>query len=137
MNRMHGTVIVLETEGEISLVEIAVEGARLTSLVLESEASAVYLAAGSPVTAFFKESEVSIAIAPASGLTIRNRIPCSILTVAEGRILSHLTLAWKGGTLHSLITTRALHELRLVPGLRVEALVKATEVSLAEGHAAL
>ena len=134
MNRLFGTVTVLETEGELSLVEVDVSGARLTSLVLESAGSAGYLAVGKPVTVFFKESEVSLALPPISGLSIRNRIACVIETVTEGRILSHLMLRCEAGALHSLISTHALRELRLSPGQAVEALIKATEVSLAEGH---
>lgn len=134
MNRLLGTVIVLETEGDISLVEVDASGVRLISLVLESTASSAHLAAGRPVTVLFKESEVSISLQPASPMTIRNRIPCVIRTLTEGRILSHLTLDWNGGILHALVTTRAVRDLRLVPGLPVEALIKATEVSLAEGH---
>lgn len=134
MNRMPGTVAALETEGEISLVEVDVPGARLTALVLESAESAAYLAVGSPVTVLFKETEVSIALGTAPGLSIRNRLPCSIRSVAEGRILSHLILEGASGVVHSLITTRAVREMGLRPGLAVHALIKSTEVSLAVGH---
>jgi molybdate transport system regulatory protein len=137
MNRLQGIVTALETEGEISLVELDVRGLSLTSLVLESAHSAGYLVPGSPVTVYFKESEVSIALAPAQGLSIRNRIACKIQTVTEGRILSHLVLECPQTRLHSLISTRALRELGLQPGLAVHALIKATEVSLAEGHVRL
>jgi len=122
----------LETEGDISIVEVDVQGDRITSLVLESAETAGYLAPGSPVTVLFKESEVSIGIAPYAGLSIRNRLPCAVRAINQGRILSHLILDYKGRTLHSLISTHALLDMRLQPGMRVEALIKATEVSLAE-----
>jgi molybdate transport system regulatory protein len=134
MNRLQGTVTLLETEGEISLVEVDVRGEKLTSLVLESAASGAYLAPGRPVTVLFKESELSIALAPSPGISIRNRLPCVISSIRSGRILSHLVLEFKGSSLHSLISTHAVGELGLRPGLAVEALIKATEVSLAEGH---
>jgi len=134
---MPGTVVALETEGEISLVEVDVDGRRLSSLVLESSESAAYIAVGSPVTVLFKESEVSLSLADCPSLSIRNRLPGIIMSIAEGRILTHVILDCGVRTLHSLITTHALRELGLRPGLAVQALIKSTEVSLAEGHASL
>jgi molybdate transport system regulatory protein len=134
MNRLFGTVTALESEGDISLVEIDVQGDRLTSLVVESGASAAYLAPGLPVTVRFKESEVSIAVGGAPAVSIRNRLTCSIREITAGRILSHLILDYYGATLHSLISTKALKDLDLQIGMNVYALIKATEVSLGEGH---
>ena len=137
MNRFFGTVAALETEGEISLVEIDVQGDRLTSLVLESESSSAYLAKGKPVTVLFKESEVSVAVGDIPNVSIRNRLPCAVRAINSGRILSHLVLDYRGATLHALISTHAQEALGLKPGLAVYALIKATEVSLAEGHVAV
>ena len=134
MNRLNGTVASLETEGDISLVEVEVPGGRLFSLVLESEATSGYLAPGSKVTAQFKESEVALAPGAAPLLSIRNRLPCVIRSIREGRLLTHLILEFGRSELHSLISTRALHELGLRAGSDVTALIKATEVGLAEGH---
>lgn len=135
MNRLSGTITALETEGEISLVEMDVHGCRLTSLVLESERSADYLAPGKSINVLFKESEVSLALGACLDLSIRNRLPCSIRGITGGRILSHVDLEFGPYTLHSLITTQALRELGLKAGMPVYALIKSTEVSLAEGHA--
>lgn len=139
MNRLHGAVSALDGEGDLSLVEIDAGGLRLTSLVLESARTAAWLAPGRPVTVLFKESEVALATcdpAALAGLSIRNRLPCAVRAIAAGRILAHVELDCGGGVLHALISARACAELRLAPGMRVTALIKATEVSLAEGHAA-
>jgi molybdate transport system regulatory protein len=135
MNKLSGTVHSLESAGDICLVEVDVLGDLITSLVLEPAGADGYLAVGKPVSVLFKESEVSIATAPVAGISIRNRLACTIVSIAEGGILSHLGLEYKGQVLHSLITTRALRQLRLQNGQKVEALIKSTEVSLQEGHA--
>jgi molybdate transport system regulatory protein len=134
MNRLFGTVSDLETEGDFSLVGIDVSGARVTSLVLEDAASSAYLAPGNPVTVLFKESEVSLAAGPLPRVSIRNRLPCRVLSVATGGILSHVVLEFAGDRLHAVISAQAARELGLGPGVPVHALIKATEVGLAEGH---
>jgi len=134
MNRLFGTVADLESEGDFSLVGIDVAGTRLTALVLESAASAAYLAPGNPITVLFKESEVSLAVGPIPRISIRNRLSCQVVSLAEGGMLAHVVLAFAGTRLHSIISARAARELDLKPGASVHALVKATEVGLAEGH---
>ena len=136
MNRLQGNVVAWETSGDLCLVEVEVAGARITSLVLESPETAGF-AAGKPVTVLFKESEVSLAASPTAGISIRNRLPCVVTAVVEGKILSHVVLDYRGHRLHSLITTHALRELALAQGREVTALIKSTEVSLLEGHAGL
>lgn len=146
MNRLHGIVAALESEGDLSLVEIDAGGIRLSSLVLDSVRSAAWLAPGSAVTVLFKESEVALAAgdpAQLAPLSIRNRLPCAVRAITAGRILAHIELecgledepARGSATLHALISARACAELGLAPGMAVTALIKATEVSLAEGHA--
>src|SRR4051812_2358313 len=123
MNRLFGTVSDLESEGEFSLVGIDVAGTRLTALVLETAASAAsYLAPGNPITVHFKESEVSLAVGPVPRISIRNRLPCQVVSLAEGGILAHVVLAFAETRLHALISARAARELELSPGSSVYAL---------------
>ncbi len=132
MNKIPGIVTSFHSEGEISLVEIHAFGTTLSALVLESANTCAYLQIGKPVMVFFKESEVSLSLPPATGLSIRNRIPCEIKSVTQGKILCDLSLVWEGGLLHSLITLRAFQDLKLMPGMSVIALIKSTEVSLGD-----
>ncbi len=134
MNRLFGKVAECKTEGDISLVGVDVAGSRITSLVIESADTATYLAPGSPVTVLFKESEVSLAVGPAPRISIRNRLPCEVVSLTGSGILAHVVLTFGGTLLHSLISVQAARELGLQPGSLVHALIKATEVGLAEGH---
>ena len=137
MNRLFGTVSDLECEGEFSLVGIDVAGIRLSSIVLETTASSAYLAPGNPITVLFKESEVSLAVGPEPRVSIRNRLPCEVISVTEGGILAHVVVAFAGSRMHAVISARAARELELGPGIPVYALIKATDVALAEGHVRL
>ncbi len=134
MNKISGIVTAVISEGEISLVEVNAFGITLSALVLESANTCAYMQIGMPVMVFFKESEASICLPPVMGLSIRNRIPCEIKSVTKGNILCHLALEWEGGRLHALITLRAYQELKLIQGMNVVALIKSTEVSLADSN---
>lgn len=137
MNRLFGTVSDLECEGEFSLVGIDVAGMRLSSIVLETASSSAYLGPGNPITVLFKESEVSLAVGPEPRVSIRNRLPCEVVSVNEGGILAHVVVACAGSRMHAVISARAARELELGPGKLAYALIKATDVALAEGHVRL
>lgn len=130
MNKLAGIVVGVESEGDISLVEVDVQGTRLFSLVVETPESADYLEPGKTLFVMFKESEVSLAIPPLSAISIRNRLPCRVRRVTAGKLLAHLEIEHKAGPIQALITTRALRDLGLDPGDDVLALVKSTEVVL-------
>jgi molybdate transport system regulatory protein len=137
MNRLEGVVAARAAEGGVSLVEVDVGGAVLSALTLEAPD---WLAPGCPAAAVFKESEVALAAGPAAaalaGLSIRNRLPCTVRAVRAGRILAHVELDWRGKALHALISARSCADLALAPGMPVVALIKSTEVALAESDAA-
>jgi molybdopterin-binding protein len=134
MNRFFGTVLGLETSGEISLVDVDVGGAIFTSLVLETETSSEYLKPGTKVMVFFKESEVALATGDSLAISIRNQIKCQAASVKAEGLLAHATLSFSGKMLHALITARAARQLDLSFGATVYALIKSTDVSLAAGH---
>ena len=133
MNRLDGTVTAIESNGFVSLVDVAAGPHAFTALLLESPASAPYLAVGRAVTVLFKETEVSLAKSLAGELSLRNRIPAKVVSVRRGDILSEVVLDGGAGVrLTSIVTTRAVGRLALAPGDGVEALIKANEVSLTE-----
>jgi molybdopterin-binding protein len=55
---------------------------------------------------------------------------CTVQHIERGELLSKISLAFKGYTVTSAITTRSVDSLQLAIGDEVEALVKANEVSL-------
>ncbi len=132
MNQLRGRIAAVETNGFVSLVDVAVGSDTFTAILLETPASAPYLAAGREVQVLFKETEVSLAKGLSGLLSLRNRIRARVQDIRRGEILSEVALDYHGHTLASIITTRAVARLALQAGDEVEALIKANEISLRE-----
>ena len=67
-----------------------------------------------------------------TAVNARNQFRGKIKEVIEGPVVSEVDVETAGGLIvTSVITTRSVKELGLVPGRDVIALVKATEVSIA------
>jgi len=137
MNRLPGVIAAIESNDLLSLVDVTVGGDTFTALLLETPATAPYLAVGKPVSVLFKETEVSLAKNLTGQISLRNRIKGTVRHIRRGEILSEVALDCHGQTLTSIITTRAVARLELAEGDEVEALVKANEVTLMEADHAL
>jgi molybdopterin-binding protein len=62
--------------------------------------------------------------------SIRNQLPGTVKSVVSDKVLSEVIVETSIGEIASIITTRSVHEMKLMPGDKVFALVKATNVSL-------
>src|SRR5688500_12680543 len=109
MNRLAGTITSIESSGELSLVEVRVDGAGdlLLSIVVDTPESAPHLRVGNAVAAVFKETEVILAVGEPGRISLRNRLPCRVRSREAGALLTHFRLDYHGRPLHALITTRA------------------------------
>jgi molybdopterin-binding protein len=140
MNVLHGRIVEINTEKDISLVRVRVDDHVFSSIVIDTPATSSYLAIDHPVRVLFKETEVVIARGATGGLAIsmQNKIECRITGIHTGNILCELTLAWHRPAGHqpaeteirSVITRNACDQLHLQVGDSVLALVKTNEVSL-------
>ena len=62
--------------------------------------------------------------------SIRNQLPGTVKSVVSDKVLSEVIVETSIGEIASIITTRSVQEMKLMPGDKVLALVKATNVSL-------
>jgi molybdopterin-binding protein len=62
--------------------------------------------------------------------SIRNQLPGTAKSVVSDKVLSEVIVETSIGEIASIITTRSVQEMNLMPGDKVFALVKATNVSL-------
>ena len=62
--------------------------------------------------------------------SIRNRISGTVREITSDKVLSEVVIETPVGLIAAVITTRSLEELALKPGDSVQALVKATNVSI-------
>jgi molybdate transport system regulatory protein len=132
MNRLRGKITGIESNGHISLVDVAVGADTFSATLLESPQASPYLAVGNTVMVLFKETEVSLAKDLSGRISLRNRLRATVREIRRGEILSEVLLDYHGQTIASIITTRAVQRLELADGDKVEALIKANEVSLME-----
>jgi molybdopterin-binding protein len=61
--------------------------------------------------------------------SIRNQLPGTVKSVVSDKVLSEVIVETSIGEIASIITTRSVQEMKLKPGDKVLALVKATNVS--------
>lgn len=132
-NRLPGTVVSV-TPGEVmATVKVRLDaGQEITAAVTLDAVRELGLASGSAVQALVKATEVSLATGPVEGLSIRNRLPGTVTDVTSGGAMAQVKVRVAGGELTSAITRDAVAELGLAAGSEVVALVKSTEVSLAD-----
>lgn len=131
MNRLSGTISDIQTSDALSLVKIAIAELIFSTVVIDNPDTSAYLRIGHPVLVFFKETEVIIATAEASTISIQNRIPCEVASLHVGKLLCGITLKFGTNTIKSIITANASKQLQLNVNDRVWALVKTNEISIA------
>jgi molybdate transport system regulatory protein len=62
--------------------------------------------------------------------SIRNQLPGTVKSIVSDKVTSEVIVETSIGEIASIITTRSVQEMHLMPGDKVFALVKATNVSL-------
>ncbi|WP_030894275.1 TOBE domain-containing protein [Streptomyces sp. NRRL S-474] len=131
-NQLPGTVTAV-THGEaMATVKVRLSGGQnLTAAITREAADDLALAPGRAVRALVKSTEVSLATAPVEGLSIRNRLPGTVTSLATGDAMATVRVTVEGGELTAVITRDAAEDLALAAGTPVVALLKSTEVSLA------
>ena len=62
--------------------------------------------------------------------SIRNQLPGNVKSIVSDKVISEVIVETSIGDIASIITTRSVEEMKIMPGDKVLALVKATNVSL-------
>lgn len=130
MNKLRGRVVGVESNGQISLVDVESGGNTFTATVLEGASNAAYMQMGAEIALMFKETEVSLAKNLSGLISLRNRFAATVQGITLGELLSAVQLDYQGQMMTSVVTTRAVKRLELAIGDEVEALVKANEMML-------
>ena len=62
--------------------------------------------------------------------SIRNQLPGTVKSIVSDTVISEVIVETSIGDIASIITTRSVEEMKIMPGDKVFAVVKATNVSL-------
>jgi molybdate transport system regulatory protein len=142
MNRLPAHILNIDLQGSIALVDASVDvtggmnglddlrDLRFTALLVGAPQEIESWNAGMPVTLLFKEAEVSLARHLSGMISLRNRIPGTVTSMDQGKLLTRVRLAAGRHEIESVITTRSAMALGLAIGVQAEALIKANEVTV-------
>jgi len=127
MNKIDAEITAIESYENITIVLFEAEGTPLSMMSLGVDGS---MRVGSRVVVGVKSTNVAIAREPLGSVSIANQLPVQLSSIEEGKLLSRLTLLFKGHTLESVITTRSLKRMALEVNETLIALVKSSELSI-------
>lgn len=131
-NQIPGTVTSVTSGEAMATVKVRLDGGQdITAAITAEAVKELGLAEGSAVRALVKSTEVALATGPVEGLSIRNQIPGTVSDVAAGGAMASVKVDVEGGGLTAAITKDAVADLGLTSGSSVVALIKSTEISLA------
>ena len=128
MNKLKGIILQVNSDEHMSIVEMLVNDITLKTIVIETPSSAPFLKTGNKINILFKETEVSIATDYSGKISLQNRMDCKIRALNKGRLLSTISLDFKGMDITSVITSAAVEQLNLKINDEVTALVKTNEI---------
>lgn len=131
-NKFTATVIDVEKGVVSAHVALFTNGrVKLSSVITLASAKDMELKAGDTVTAFFKASHVMLSTHYLNGISARNQLEGTIKEVLKGMVNMEITIEMEGGEhIVSTITHEAAKELGLLPGQKVVAIVKSTDIMI-------
>lgn len=131
MNKLTGIIRNVKSDTHMSIVEMEVKDTCLKTIVIETPSTAPFLQEGNAINVLFKETEVSIAKNHSGGISLQNKLECRITNIQKGKLLSKITLDFRGNDISSIITSAAVEQLALNVNDHVTALIKTNEIIIA------
>ena len=130
MNIFSGKISNIEVSKSLSLVSVKVGTTELKVIVVETPDTALYLTRGTTVDLVFKETEVIVATAVLSPISIQNKIKGSIRDIEQGIILSKVCISSDIGDITAIVPTEALSQMELIEDQQVVVMVKVNEIMI-------
>lgn len=128
MNTLKAQVTQIDSMDNLTIVKFDYEGTTLSMMSLGLKDVKV----GSQVILSINASHIAIGKDLKGDISLSNRFDCVIKALDKGKLLSSLKLSINDDCLSSIITTSSVNRLNLNVGDEVQALVKASEISIKE-----
>lgn len=132
MNILKGNIESIAVNGDLSIVRVKTGDSVFSSIVIDTPETASFLKVKNEVKIIFKETEVIIGVGDMSGISLRNKMLGTVKRIDADILLSKLTLETAMGTITSIITSNAVEQLKIKPGMEVIAMVKTNELILSK-----
>lgn len=127
MNHLPAHVTAIEQHEGITVVAFDVLGTGMRMIALGLN---LPIKEGSAVVLGVKATNVVIAVGPVGQNSISNRLRCTVATIARGTLLCNVTLHFEKVVLECTTTVEACNRLGLHTDMHVDALIKASELSI-------
>lgn len=128
MNTLKAQVTQIDSMDNLTIVKFNYAGTALSMMSLGLKDVKV----GSQVILSINASHIAIGKDLKGDISLSNRFDCIIKALDKGKLLSSLKLSINDDSLSSIITTSSVNRLNLNVGDEVQALVKASEISIKE-----
>ena len=129
MSFINARVSTIESEGIIHIVTFQAGTNILKMMSLELPA---HIKIDTEVKLQVKATSVALAKNLSGALSYSNQISCQVESIEQGKLLSSLILTAQELRLESIITTASLKRLTLSTGDTITALIKSSDLSIAE-----
>jgi len=131
MNYINASISQIDTVDNLNIVSFKANEINLKMMSLELDKS---LKKDSQVVLAAKSTNIALMKGSGENLSIANQVPCIIHSLEVGALLCRVTLTSTNGELESLITKDSAFKMNLQIGDEVLALIKSSELSIAEVH---
>ena len=126
MNKFEVEVINIERLENLAIVQFSHKNTKLSMMSLGLS----NIELGTKVILSINASHIAVAKNLSGDISLSNKLDCIIKKLVKGKLLSSLTLDFKGTILTSIITTNSVNRMNLKENDEVIALAKASELSI-------
>lgn len=126
MNELKATVTDIKSLENLNIVKFDYEGQSLSMMSLSLKDIEV----GTQVILSVNASHIAIGKDLKGDISLSNRFDCQIVELKQGELLSSLKLKTNNDFLTSIITSNSVDRMNLKVNDEVQALVKASEISI-------
>lgn len=102
------------------------------TIIIETPDTADYLKEGSSINTLFKETEVVLGVGSISQISLQNKVEGIVTLIEQGALISKVSLKTSLGDIISIVSTKAVIDLKITVGSSVTAMVKLNEIMLAK-----
>ena len=132
MNKISATVVSIQNVQDLTQVTFTTTAGELKMMGLELPQN---IEQNTPVSLSCKATNIAIAKRSDSMLSFSNQLPVTIQAIEMGELLCSLLLRYDTTVLESIITADSAKRMQLKVGETVTALIKSSDLSIAEVHA--
>lgn len=126
MNRIPGIISDVQSDGQLTAVEVLSGNDTFTSLIIDEKNGVIR--PGNTIHLQFKECDTAIGLEGPLPISCRNRWAGPITDLLEGKVVTRVTIDCRGTKIAALIMSKSAESLCLHNGMRVVCFVKSSSM---------